>query len=139
MNAELPDGCCGSRYVVEKRGNRRKMMVTVDRRTMLATGALALAGAAAQTGGAEAQAGPKPIFPVPVTTIPIVGETDRRVCRPPHLLHRAQLCRACDRAWLRPDPRAAVLFPEADRRHPERRDRRGRGSSLSVADQELSP
>src|SRR3984893_19100118 len=51
-------------------------MVTVDRRTMLATGALALAGAASQIGGAEAQAGPKPIFPVPVTTIPIVGETD---------------------------------------------------------------
>jgi hypothetical protein len=44
--------------------NRRKTMVTVDRRTMLATGALALAGAAAQAGGAEAQAGPKPIFPV---------------------------------------------------------------------------
>jgi fumarylpyruvate hydrolase len=51
-------------------------MVTVDRRTMLATGALALAGAAAQTGGAEAQAGPRHIFPVPATTIPIVGETD---------------------------------------------------------------
>jgi fumarylpyruvate hydrolase len=51
-------------------------MNTVDRRTMLATGALALAGAAAQAGRAEAQAGPKPIFAVPATTIPIVGETD---------------------------------------------------------------
>jgi len=51
-------------------------MNTFDRRTMLATGALALAGAAAQSGGAAAQAGPKPIFPVPATTIPIVGETD---------------------------------------------------------------
>jgi fumarylpyruvate hydrolase len=47
---------------------------TVDRRTMLATGALALAGAASQTNLAEAQATPKPIFPVPATTIPIVGD-----------------------------------------------------------------
>ena len=51
-------------------------MNTVDRRTILATGALALAGAAAQGTPAEAQAGPKPIFPVPATTIPIVGETE---------------------------------------------------------------
>ena len=50
-------------------------MDTVDRRTILATGALALAGAAA-TSSAEAQAGPKAIFPVGTTTIPIVGETD---------------------------------------------------------------
>src|SRR3982075_1474989 len=51
-------------------------MDTVDRRTILATGALALAGAATQSGPAAAQAGPKSIFPVSVTTIPIVGETD---------------------------------------------------------------
>jgi fumarylpyruvate hydrolase len=51
-------------------------MNTVDRRTLLATGALALAGAAAQPGAAAAQAAPKPIFPVPATTIPIAGETD---------------------------------------------------------------
>jgi len=50
-------------------------MDTIDRRTILATGALALAGAAA-TSSAEAQAGPKSIFPVGTTTIPIVGETD---------------------------------------------------------------
>src|SRR6478672_12007076 len=50
-------------------------MDTVDRRTILATGALVLAGAAA-TSSAEAQAGPKSIFPVGTTTIPIVGETD---------------------------------------------------------------
>ena len=49
-------------------------MNTVDRRTMLASGALALAGSAAQSGSARAQAGPKPIFPVAATTIPIVGE-----------------------------------------------------------------
>jgi fumarylpyruvate hydrolase len=51
-------------------------MATVDRRTILATGALALADAATQPGRAEAQAGPKSIFAVAVTTIPIVGDTD---------------------------------------------------------------
>jgi len=51
-------------------------MKTVDRRTILASTALALAGAATQTVPAEAQSGPKPIFPVPATTIPIAGETD---------------------------------------------------------------
>jgi fumarylpyruvate hydrolase len=55
--------------------NRESPMDTIDRRTILATGALALAGAAA-TSSAEAQAGPKSIFPVGTTTIPIVGETD---------------------------------------------------------------
>src|SRR3954454_22934526 len=51
-------------------------MDIVDRRTILATGALALAGAATQSVSAEAQAGPKSIFPVGITTIPIAGETD---------------------------------------------------------------
>src|SRR3954463_16410594 len=51
-------------------------MSHVDRRTMLATGALALAGTAMHGGTAAAQAGPKSIFPVGTTTIPIVGETD---------------------------------------------------------------
>src|SRR6201991_544099 len=51
-------------------------MKPVDRRTLLATGALTLAGAAGQSAPASAQAGPKPIFPVPMTTIPIVGESD---------------------------------------------------------------
>ena len=51
-------------------------MKSVDRRTVLATGALALASVAAQSTPAAAQAGPKPIFPVPATTIPIVGGSD---------------------------------------------------------------
>jgi 2-keto-4-pentenoate hydratase/2-oxohepta-3-ene-1,7-dioic acid hydratase in catechol pathway len=51
-------------------------MDNFDRRTVLATGALALAGAAAQSRNAQAQAGPKAMFPVPAVTIPIVGETD---------------------------------------------------------------
>jgi 2-keto-4-pentenoate hydratase/2-oxohepta-3-ene-1,7-dioic acid hydratase in catechol pathway len=49
-------------------------MNAVDRRTMLSSGALALAGAAALSGPAAAQSEPKPIFAVPATTIPIVGE-----------------------------------------------------------------
>jgi 2-keto-4-pentenoate hydratase/2-oxohepta-3-ene-1,7-dioic acid hydratase in catechol pathway len=49
-------------------------MNTVDRRTILASGALALAGAATQSAPAQAQSGAKPIFSVPATTIPIVGE-----------------------------------------------------------------
>jgi len=50
-------------------------MDNIDRRSVLATGALALAGAAT-TSPAAAQAGPKAIFPVTATTIPIVGEAD---------------------------------------------------------------
>src|SRR5215217_1111287 len=49
-------------------------MNNVDRRTVLASGALALASAATQGGAAEAQAGAKPIFSVPAIAIPIVGE-----------------------------------------------------------------
>src|SRR5205814_1803097 len=59
----------------KKNNDRENPMDTVDRRTILATGALALAGAAAPS-SADAQAGPKSLFPVGTTTIPIVGETD---------------------------------------------------------------
>src|SRR3954453_6108111 len=58
-----------------KSADRRTLMDSIDRRTILATGALALAGAA-QSRPAAAQAGPKPMFPVSAITIPIVGETD---------------------------------------------------------------
>jgi fumarylpyruvate hydrolase len=51
-------------------------MDTVDRRAILASGALALAGAATPSASAQAQAGPKPIFTVPAITIPIAGESD---------------------------------------------------------------
>ena len=51
-------------------------METVDRRSLLATGVLALAGTAAASRSAEAQAGAKPIFDVPAVTIPIAGEKD---------------------------------------------------------------
>jgi fumarylpyruvate hydrolase len=50
-------------------------METVDRRTVLATGALALAGAATTGHPAQAQAAVKPIFDVPAVTIPIAGGT----------------------------------------------------------------
>jgi 2-keto-4-pentenoate hydratase/2-oxohepta-3-ene-1,7-dioic acid hydratase in catechol pathway len=49
---------------------------TVDRRTIIATGALALAGAATQSRPATAQAGAKPLFAVPAVTIPIAGEAE---------------------------------------------------------------
>jgi fumarylpyruvate hydrolase len=49
-------------------------METVDRRSILASGALALAGAATTNGSAQAQSGAKPIFDVPAVTIPIAGE-----------------------------------------------------------------
>jgi fumarylpyruvate hydrolase len=49
-------------------------MDTVDRRTLLTSSALALAGAATSGSPAAAQSEPKPIFAVPATTIPIVGE-----------------------------------------------------------------
>ncbi len=49
-------------------------MTTIDRRTMLATGALSLGGAAAST-GVQAQTA-KPVFAVADVTIPIVGVSD---------------------------------------------------------------
>ena len=52
-------------------------MKETSRRDLLATAAGAVAvGAIAEAGPAAAQAVPKPIFAVPATTIPIVGETD---------------------------------------------------------------
>lgn len=45
-----------------------------DRRTILATGAAALAGTVVEARPAAAQAGPKPIFPHELITIPIAGE-----------------------------------------------------------------
>lgn len=48
-------------------------MDTINRRTVLATGAAALAGAATLNNSAEAQVGAKAVFPVGQTTISIVG------------------------------------------------------------------
>jgi 2-keto-4-pentenoate hydratase/2-oxohepta-3-ene-1,7-dioic acid hydratase in catechol pathway len=47
-----------------------------SRRDLLATAAVAAAATVAEAVPVAAQAGPKPIFPVPMVTIPIVGETD---------------------------------------------------------------
>src|SRR4051795_5362428 len=75
--AGLPGAICrSSTRSNHQKAHRRKPMETIDRRTILATGALALAGAATQIQPAAAQAGPKPMFPVAAVTIPIVGETD---------------------------------------------------------------
>ena len=51
-------------------------MDPINRRTILTTGAVALAGSALAGEAAQAQAGPKSIFTVAAVTIPIVGETD---------------------------------------------------------------
>jgi 2-keto-4-pentenoate hydratase/2-oxohepta-3-ene-1,7-dioic acid hydratase in catechol pathway len=51
-------------------------MKHLNRRTILATGALALAGATGRSETAAAQAGPKHLFAIDAITIPIVGETD---------------------------------------------------------------
>jgi fumarylpyruvate hydrolase len=48
-------------------------MDTVDRRTILASGVLTLAGVAADSVPAEAKTAAKPIFSLPATTIPIAG------------------------------------------------------------------
>jgi len=49
-------------------------MNTIDRRALLASGAVALAGGAAATRTAQAQSEAKPIFEVPAVTVPIAGE-----------------------------------------------------------------
>src|SRR5712664_2575144 len=52
-------------------------MRKTSRRDLLAAAAgAAVSAAIVEPGSVAAQAGPKPIFPVPATIIPIVGETD---------------------------------------------------------------
>jgi len=51
-------------------------MDLIDRRTLVAGGAVALTASALGAESAQAQAGPKSIFKVDTVTIPIVGETD---------------------------------------------------------------
>src|SRR5215813_5425823 len=50
-------------------------MRTTSRRDLLAVATGATAAAISGAAPAAAQAGPRPIFEVPITTIPIVGET----------------------------------------------------------------
>ncbi len=69
-------------------------MTTLDRRTILATGALALAGAATQSGRAAAAGRSQTDLSGACDHDPD-RRRDRRVSGPPHLLHRPQLRRAC--------------------------------------------
>jgi fumarylpyruvate hydrolase len=71
----LPGAMRGARQAVAK-ADKENFMNTVDRRSILASGALALAGAATQSVSAQAQAAPKPLFPLPAITIPIMGESE---------------------------------------------------------------
>jgi 2-keto-4-pentenoate hydratase/2-oxohepta-3-ene-1,7-dioic acid hydratase in catechol pathway len=50
-------------------------MTSPTRRDLLASAAAATAISMAEVAPAAAQAGPKPLFPVPMVTVPIVGET----------------------------------------------------------------
>src|SRR5882672_10886881 len=77
------------------------MTKSVDRRRVLAAGALAFTGAAAQSTRAEAQVGAKPIFPVPATMIPIVGETEVFQVRRIYCIGRNYAAHAIERG---PDP-----------------------------------
>ena len=87
-----------------------------------AAGLGTLAGCAAPPVGGtatDAAGGARTPFRVAAPVLPIVG-SDRGVSGAPHLLHRPQLRGACARDGVGPDPRAAVLLPEADRRDPVR-------------------
>src|SRR3954469_17309174 len=71
LGVALPRLILRAKYALEteKMSPGRLPMNIVDRRTILASGALALAGAAAQgRPEAKAQAGVKPIFPLPRIT-----------------------------------------------------------------------
>src|ERR1043166_3629177 len=74
-------------------------MDRIDRRTILAASALALAGAATQSEPAAAQAGPKAMFPVPAVTIPIVGESDVFQVRRIYCIGRNYAAHAIERGW----------------------------------------
>src|SRR3978361_2110754 len=100
--------------------------INVDRRTILATGALALAGSAVQGSPAAAQAGPKPIFAVPATTIPIVGETEVFQVRRIYCIGRNYAAHAIERGS---DPT----------REPPFFFQKPTATFISVVDQELSP
>src|SRR5258708_37961783 len=72
-------------------------MHTVDRRIILASGALALTGDRIKRGSPDAQAGPKPMCAVPATTIPIVGETDVFQVRRIYCIGRTYAAHAIER------------------------------------------
>jgi fumarylpyruvate hydrolase len=68
---------CPALHLATHRPRLRRTEKNTSRRDLLATAAsTAVAAAITNASPANAQAGPKPIFPVPATTIPIVGETD---------------------------------------------------------------
>ena len=82
-----------------------------------AAGSAAISSAALAAAPALA-ANATPVFAVPATTSRSSG-SDAALPGAAHLLHRPQLRGARARDGLRPDPRAAVLLPEADRRDPD--------------------
>src|SRR5690606_13610509 len=93
------------RTSIDRRTRRRAPMKTpartavtdLDRRTMLATGALALAGAAAPSVPAHAEVAPKAMFPVAAVTIPIVGATEVSQARRIYCIGRNYAAHAIER------------------------------------------
>ncbi len=113
-------------------------MDTVDRRTILASGALALAGAATQSGPAQAQSGGKPIFAVPAITIPIAGEAGVFPVRRIYCIGRNYAAHALERG-SDPTREPPFFFQKPTDAIQNVAARRGGRSSLSLAHQELSP
>jgi 2-keto-4-pentenoate hydratase/2-oxohepta-3-ene-1,7-dioic acid hydratase in catechol pathway len=72
-------------------------MTSINRRAVLTTGAVALAGAALHSNPAAAEAAPKTIFALPVITIPIVGESERFPVRRIYCIGRNYAAHAIER------------------------------------------
>lgn len=72
-------------------------MDSINRRTVLAAGTVALAGAAMRSEPAAAQAAPKTIFALPVITIPIIGESDSFPVRRIYCIGRNYAAHAIER------------------------------------------
>ena len=72
-------------------------MNSIDRRTLLATGAVALAGAGAQSTAASAQTAPKTIFTLPAIMIPIAGEVEMFPVRRIYCIGRNYAAHAIER------------------------------------------
>ena len=101
------------------RNEWEEAMKSSKRRHLLQTAVLMTAGDGCLRIRRRPRAQPRTPFGVPPTFIPIAGTADV-FSGAAHLLHRPQLRRPCARDGLRPDARAAVLLPEADRCDPDR-------------------
>ena len=99
---QLNGGTRAIGFRLAERPLRSKVMRKTSRRDIFAAVAGAAAsGVMAESGSALAQAGPKPIFQVPATTIPIVGETDVFQVRRIYCIGRNYAAHAIERGFGR--------------------------------------